>query len=79
VRASKDWIDELAKAERIAISEGHFRADLDPEQFAFEEYGIMLGTHTFGRFLRERDTMDRSKKAFERLMNSSLAPGYRPA
>ena len=53
VQACKDWIDELAKAARIAVSEGHFRADLDPEQFAFEVYGIMLGAHMFFRFLRE--------------------------
>src|ERR1041384_5698815 len=35
-QSCKDWIDELAKAARIAISERHFRTDLDPEQFAFE-------------------------------------------
>lgn len=78
VRAAKDWIDELTKAAHIAIREGHFRPDLDPAQFAFEEYGIMLGTHTFARFLRERDAMARSRQAFERLLQSSLAPGYRP-
>src|SRR4051812_15340536 len=52
-QASKDWIDELAKAARIGVREGHFRSDLDPEQFAFEEYGVMLGVHTFLRFLRD--------------------------
>ena len=78
VRALKDWIDELAKAAQIAIREGHFRTDLDPAQFAFEEYGIMLGLHTFSRFLRERDSVDRARQAFERLMTTSLAPGYRP-
>src|SRR5207248_1325407 len=34
VRASKDWVDELAKATRIAIREGHFSHGIDPEQFA---------------------------------------------
>lgn len=78
VQACKDWIDELTKAAQIAIREGHFRADLDPAQFAFEEYGIMLGTHTFARFLRERDAMARAQRAFDRLLDSALAPGYRP-
>ena len=50
------------------------RADLDPEQFAFEMYGIMLGAHTFSRFLREPDALDRTRRAFERLLAS-----YRPA
>src|SRR5258706_12470733 len=53
VRAQKDWLDELAKATRIAIQEGHFRHDVDPEQFAFDIYSLMLGAHLFMRFLRE--------------------------
>lgn len=77
VQASKDWIDELGKAARIAISEGHFRADLVPEQFAFEEYGVMLGAHTFFRFLRDPVTLDRAREAFERLLASARAPTRR--
>src|SRR5512138_1517343 len=40
VQAAKDWIDAIATAAEIAVSEGHFRADLDARQFAFELYGI---------------------------------------
>ena len=71
VQASRDWIDALATAARIAISEGHFRKDLDPHQFAFELYGIMLGAHTFGRFLRDDRALDRARAAFDRLLASS--------
>jgi AcrR family transcriptional regulator len=71
VRAIKDWIDELAKAVRIAISEGHFRSDVNAEQVAFEIYGLMLGMHTFHRFLREPTTSDRARKAFDRLLADS--------
>jgi len=74
VQASKDWIDELTKAARIAISEGHFRKDLVPEQFAFEEYGIMLGTHTFMKFLRDPVSLDRAREAFERLVTTARVP-----
>ncbi len=77
VQTCKDWIDELTKAAQIAIREGHFRTELDAAQFAFEEYGIMLGTHTFHRFLREADTLDRSRLAFERLLDTALAPSHR--
>src|SRR5687768_2935104 len=31
----RDWLQSLATAARIAIDEKHFRADLDPGQFAF--------------------------------------------
>jgi AcrR family transcriptional regulator len=77
VQASKDWIDELTKAAQIAIREGHFRPDLDAAQFAFEEYGIMLVTHSFHRFIREPDALDRSHRAFERLLETASASGHR--
>ena len=74
-RACKDWIDELTKAAQIAVREGHFRADFDAEQFAFEEYGIMLGAHTFFRFLREPTTLHRARQAFETLLAAARARG----
>ncbi len=70
-RAIKDWVDELAKAVRIAISEGHFRSDVNPDQVAFELYSIMLGMHTFYRFLREPTTLGRARQAFDRLLAAS--------
>ena len=75
-QACKDWIDELTKAAQIGIREGHLRTDLDAAQFAFEEYGIMLATHTFYRFLCEPDALERSRQAFERLLGSALSPTY---
>ena len=71
VRAIKDWVDELAKAVRIAISEGHFRPDVDPEQLAFEIYGVMLGMHTFYRFLREPTSLERTRTALDRLLDAA--------
>ena len=78
VRALKDWVDELAKAVRIAISEGHFRPDVDPEQLAFELYSFMLGVHTFHRFLREPTALDRARVAFERLFDAARVTSPRP-
>ena len=79
VRVQKDWVDELAKATRIAVSEGHFRNDVDPDQFAFELYSIMLGAHLFSRFLREPATRNRTYEAFERLVAAARSPNYTPA
>lgn len=73
VRACKDWVDELAKAARIAVREGHFRSDTDSEQLAFEIYGIMNSGHLFHRFLREPVALERTRKAFERLLASVRA------
>jgi AcrR family transcriptional regulator len=70
VRACKDWVDELAKAVRIGVREGHFRSDADSDQAAFEIYGIMTGGHLFNRFLREPAAIERTRKAFERVLAS---------
>ncbi len=78
VQACKDWIDAIGTAARIAVTEGHFRDDLDHEQFAFELYGIMMACHTFGRFLREPDALARSKSAFDRLLASAHPAPRRP-
>lgn len=74
VRAQKDWVDEIAKAARIAISEGHFREDVDADQFAFELYSVMLGAHMFGRFLREPTSKARTLRSFERLVAAARRP-----
>jgi hypothetical protein len=71
VRALKDWVDALSTAARIAITEGHFRTDLDPEQFAFESYALMMGAHTFLRFLRDPSAIERTRAAFERLVTTA--------
>jgi AcrR family transcriptional regulator len=75
VRALKDWVDELAKAVRIAINEGHLRSDVDPDQFAFELYSVMLGMHTFHRFLRDPVALERSSAAFEHLIATARPAG----
>jgi AcrR family transcriptional regulator len=76
VRVQKDWVDELAKATRIAVSEGHFHAKVDPDQFAFELYSIMLGAHLFARFLHEPATRKRTEEAFERLVSAARTPEH---
>lgn len=73
VRAIKDWIDALATAARIAVSEGHFRAKLDPQQFAFELYGLMLSSQLYGRFLADPAARRRTHAAVDALIASARA------
>src|SRR5262252_8959952 len=53
VQAQLDWSATIAQAVRSAMEEGHFRADVDPEQFAFEIYAIALTYHHHARLLRQ--------------------------
>ena len=69
--AQRDWVEAISTAARIAIDEGHFRSDLETEQFAFEMYGIFLSFHLYHRLLREPDARQRARAAFERLLESS--------
>jgi AcrR family transcriptional regulator len=75
VRLQREWLDSLAQAVRTAQGEGHFRADLDPYQLAFEIYGIMLVCHHQTRLLRDRHAEDRARRAFERLIADARPPG----
>ena len=58
----------MAKAARLAVEAGHFRADLDPEQFAFEVDSIVLGYHHALRLMRNPNAGELARGSFERLL-----------
>ena len=68
VRNQRDWIDSIATVVRTAIAEGHFAADADPEQFAFEFNALTLGYHHATRLLKNQQALDRTRAAFEALV-----------
>ncbi|MCK6548828.1 TetR/AcrR family transcriptional regulator [Myxococcota bacterium] len=70
-QAQKDLLDAIATAARIAVEEGHFRKNLDTTQFAFELYALVLGTHHFGRFLRDPAARKRARKGLDALLEAS--------
>src|SRR3954469_5957481 len=47
------WLETLAKAVRMTIDAGHFRADVDPALFAFQLYGIVLSYYHSARLFRD--------------------------
>jgi AcrR family transcriptional regulator len=73
VQSQKDWLDVIANCVRTGIAEGHFQRDLDAEQFAHELYGIMLANHHAVRLLRDRGAGERTRRAFERLLDGARA------
>jgi AcrR family transcriptional regulator len=63
------------KAVRLAVEEGHLRADTDPEQIAFELLAIVLATHNYRRLLGDRAARKRALTAFEELVaRHAIAP-----
>jgi AcrR family transcriptional regulator len=74
VRLRREWLDFVAGAVRRAISVGHFRPDVDPEQFAFEMEGIGLMWHHASRLLGDPRTDERAHRAFDALVAAARAP-----
>jgi AcrR family transcriptional regulator len=79
VQNLRDWADTLAGAARIAVREGHFRADLDCEQFAHDCGGIALGFVHASRLIRDPKARARAETAFEALLRASRAPSETPS
>ncbi|MCB1036968.1 MAG: TetR/AcrR family transcriptional regulator [Acidobacteria bacterium] len=70
VAYQQDWIEGLTTAARAAVQEGHFRSDLDPEQFAYDFYSIELAYQHFHRLMRDSASEARARRSFERLLES---------
>jgi len=73
VQNLRDWIDTLAGAARIAVQEGHFRSDLDCEQFAHECQGIGLAFVHASRLMNDPKAPARAQSAFESLLSRCRA------
>jgi AcrR family transcriptional regulator len=71
VHAFQDWRELVARCAKTAIGEGHFRDDLDPEQFAYEFDGITMMYQQRQGLMRDRDAADHAQRAFESLLNRS--------
>ncbi len=72
--SQRDWLETLATAIRIAVDEGHFRADLDPAQLAHEFLTLAYGTHLIARLLRDSAMEARLQTSFEVLLARARAP-----
>ncbi len=71
VQGQRDWLEVIANCVRTGITEGDFRSDVDADQFAHELYGIMLASHHAARLLRDNAAIERTRRAFERLLDSA--------
>jgi AcrR family transcriptional regulator len=73
VAAQRDFLGAIATAARIAVEEGHFRHDLEPEQFAFDLYSIYLAYQHFSRLLHSPEAEERLRRSFGELLERAQA------
>lgn len=68
VQTQRDWVATLARAADVCRQEGHFRQDVDPEQFAFDLYAAMMAYHLWARLLGDPKAGRRARAAFESIV-----------
>lgn len=71
VSDERDLVETVSTVFRSGISEGHFRADADPEQFAQDVYGVVVSYLHFARLLEDPKAEQRARRAFEALLDAA--------
>jgi AcrR family transcriptional regulator len=71
VSQQRELLQVIARAARQAVEVGHFRRDLDVEQFAFEFDGIYLSFHQAHRLMRDPRSAERARRALARLLEDA--------
>jgi AcrR family transcriptional regulator len=74
VRLQRDWLETIATCFRTGITEGQFRRDADPEQFAHDLYAVMLGCHHANRLMGDPAAESRARAGFEALLAAARRP-----
>jgi AcrR family transcriptional regulator len=71
VSDEKDLMETVATVFRSGISEGHFREDADPEQFAQDVYGVVVSYLHFARLLGDPKAEQRARRSFDALLDAA--------
>jgi AcrR family transcriptional regulator len=64
----RTWIETLKRAVRQAVEEGQLAEETDPEQIAFEIFGIALVVHHHRRLLGYKKARERALVALDSLL-----------
>jgi AcrR family transcriptional regulator len=78
VHQQRDWLELLASVARAAVGEGHFRADVDPEQLAHDLHGAILAYHHAERLLRDHRAGERVRRSFDNLLAAARSGAGHP-
>ena len=74
VASHVDFCNTLSRIVNTAMSEGHFRPDMDVDLFVFEFNGIEMAYHHQLKFLQLPRALELARAAFEHLLARSRAP-----
>lgn len=71
LQGHRDLYDSIAQIFRTGISEGQFRSDADPVQFAYDLNGLLLAAYHWLRIVNAADAGFRARQAFESLLDAA--------
>lgn len=71
VKDHTDLQETIAQVFRTGISEGQFREDADPLQFAADLHGVMLSYYHAHRLLEDPQAEAHARRAFEALLDAA--------
>jgi AcrR family transcriptional regulator len=69
----RTWVETLKRTVRQAIEEGQLSKETDPEQIAFEMFGIALVVHHHRRLLGYKKARERALAAIDSLFHHSAS------
>lgn len=70
-RNIRDMRETIARAVRLAIAEGHFRQDVDIDQFTYEVQADLVGYQLHARLLGSPRAREHALHAFERIVGDA--------
>lgn len=73
VALQREWFAVLSLSVRKGIESGVFDRKCDPDQFAQDLYGIMLGCHHQSRLMKDPQAEARARRAFDALLDAARA------
>lgn len=63
-----EWIDCLKRIAISAVEAKHFKTDIDPDQFAYDLYALLLGFHYYHRLLNDKEAKKRQESSLRHML-----------
>lgn len=66
----RSWIDALAAEAKLAVRLGELPASTDPDQIAFELFGLLMAANFWNQLFDDAGGLDRARGAVDRLLQT---------
>jgi AcrR family transcriptional regulator len=71
VASQRDWFDTITMVCSGGVTEGHFRADVEPREVAFDVQGVFVAFHIHTRLLATPDVRELADRSLDALITAA--------